>query len=81
LLLDVLDALGDATARDDALAWAWWNGAPVERWLPDGPARRKVTGEPTVSNPPRSESLHPGMMQPVTDRTREPVGAAGGVPG
>ncbi|MCC6173715.1 MAG: hypothetical protein IT305_00290 [Chloroflexi bacterium] len=33
LLLDVLDAQGDITGRDDALAWAWWNGAPVERWL------------------------------------------------
>lgn len=37
LLLEVLDAQGDSTGRDDALAWAWWNGAPVERWLPNGP--------------------------------------------
>lgn len=37
LLLDVLDAEGDVQARADLLAWAWWQGAPVERWLPDGP--------------------------------------------
>ena len=37
LLLDVLDAQGDTQARVDTLAWAWWKGAPVERWLPDGP--------------------------------------------
>jgi tetratricopeptide (TPR) repeat protein len=38
LLLDVLDAQGDAAARTDLLTWAWWRGAPVERWLPDGPS-------------------------------------------
>jgi hypothetical protein len=37
LLLDVLDAQGDASARRDVLSWAWWRGAPVERWLPGGP--------------------------------------------
>jgi uncharacterized protein HemY len=38
LLLDVLDAQGDVAARTDLLTWAWWRGAPVERWLPDGPS-------------------------------------------
>src|SRR4030095_8128592 len=33
-LLDVLDAQGDTQGRADLLAWAWWQGAPVERWLP-----------------------------------------------
>jgi hypothetical protein len=37
LLLDVLEAQGDRQAREDVLAWAWWHGAPVDRWLPDGP--------------------------------------------
>ena len=37
LLLEVLDAQGDGAGRDDALARAWWSGAPVERWLPNGP--------------------------------------------
>jgi len=37
LLLDVLNAEGDAGACLDLLTWAWWRGAPVERWLPDGP--------------------------------------------
>jgi tetratricopeptide (TPR) repeat protein len=36
LLLDVLDAQGDIVARAELLDWAWWKGAPVERWLPDG---------------------------------------------
>jgi hypothetical protein len=33
LLIDVLDAQGDRAGREDALAWAWWSGAPVDRWL------------------------------------------------
>jgi tetratricopeptide (TPR) repeat protein len=41
LLLDVLDAEGDQQARADVLAWAWWHGAPVDRWLPDGPPVRQ----------------------------------------
>jgi tetratricopeptide (TPR) repeat protein len=42
LLLDVLDAQGDVGARHDLLTWAWWRGAPVERWLPDGPSMTRV---------------------------------------
>jgi len=42
LLLDVLDAEGDVQGRADLLAWAWWQGAPVERWLPDGPPIRRA---------------------------------------
>jgi tetratricopeptide (TPR) repeat protein len=41
LLLDVLEAEGDQQARADTLAWAWWHGAPVDRWLPDGPPMRQ----------------------------------------
>ena len=37
LLLDVLHAQGDTTAARDVLEWAWWRGAPVERWLPGRP--------------------------------------------
>jgi tetratricopeptide (TPR) repeat protein len=37
LLLDVLDAQCDVAARNDLLTWAWWRGAPVQRWLPNGP--------------------------------------------
>jgi hypothetical protein len=37
LLLDVLNDQGDTDARADLLTWAWWRGAPVERWLPGGP--------------------------------------------
>jgi tetratricopeptide (TPR) repeat protein len=39
LLLDVLSAQGDPSACLDLLTWAWWRGAPVERWLPNGPPR------------------------------------------
>ena len=43
LLLEVLDAQGDREHREDVLAWAWWAGAPVERWLsPDGPRKRRA---------------------------------------
>jgi hypothetical protein len=44
VLLDVLDAQGDRPAREDALAWAWWSGAPVERWL--GPDARPAPPRP-----------------------------------
>ena len=64
LLLDVLDAQRDAGARHDLLTWAWWRGAPVERWLPDGPV---LTGVPRdgqdVSAAPPS-----GVQPAVEDR-------------
>jgi len=41
LLLGVLDTQGDAQGRADLLATAWWRGAPVDRWLPDGPPIRR----------------------------------------
>ena len=37
LLLGVLKAQGDVEGSRNLLTWAWWQGAPVERWLPDGP--------------------------------------------
>jgi hypothetical protein len=48
LLLDVLDAEGDAQGHADLLAWAWWHGAPVERWLPDGPPTRRICAADTA---------------------------------
>jgi tetratricopeptide (TPR) repeat protein len=39
LTLNVLAAQGDVQGRADLLARAWWKGAPVDRWLPDGPPR------------------------------------------
>ena len=46
LLLEVLDAQGAREHREDVLAWAWWAGAPVERWLsPAGPRRRSVVAD------------------------------------
>jgi len=49
LLLEVLDAQGDAAARDDALSWSWWSGAPVERWLPSGPRPRHPADLPDAA--------------------------------
>jgi len=57
LLLEVLDAQGDREHRENVLAWAWWAGAPVERWLsPAGPRRRSTgatpSGSPTLPSVP-----------------------------
>ena len=53
LLLEVLDAQGDREHRENVLAWAWWAGAPVERWLgPAGPRRRSADGEPFEPSAP-----------------------------
>jgi hypothetical protein len=55
LLLDVLRAQGDTEAASNLLNWAWWHGAPVERWLPGGPPmpkteRRAATGKPAAAS-------------------------------
>jgi tetratricopeptide (TPR) repeat protein len=74
LLLEVLDAQGDARAREDVLAWAWWSGAPVERWLPDGPAPRStVSPGPAASDAPAASRAPVGIMQPTPARRFEPV--------
>jgi tetratricopeptide (TPR) repeat protein len=65
LLLEVLEAAGDQQARADVLAWAWWHGAPVDRWLPDGPPTpRSETGA-------RDAALCDGA--PAAPATRDPV--------
>jgi hypothetical protein len=58
LLLEVMDAQGDATGREDVLAWAWWSGAPVERWLPGGPPVRRAAGQ----------AAEAGASRPATPR-------------
>jgi hypothetical protein len=65
LLLDVLDAQGDAQARADVLAWAWWSGAPVERWLPDGPPRRRASREAAPSVSETTDVARPSTSPPV----------------
>jgi hypothetical protein len=50
LLLDVLQAQGDDQGRADVLAGAWWNGAPVDRWLPAGPPRRSSNQAASVTD-------------------------------
>jgi hypothetical protein len=53
LLLDVLTAQGDGSGCMDLLTWAWWRGAPVERWLPNGlPMPRHQAGAVATSDGP-----------------------------
>jgi len=83
LLIEVLDAQGDAQGRADALAWSWWKGAPVERWLPDGPPRQQRVRVPEMTDQTSSAAheaarsgLRPGA--PATAPTvadRQPIGA------
>lgn len=72
LLLEVLDVQGDAAGRADALAWAWWSGAPIERWLPEGPP---LTRAPSASASGPVRSPHRTEHQPasVSAARREPV--------
>jgi tetratricopeptide (TPR) repeat protein len=62
LLLDVLDAQGDVAARHDLLTWAWWRGAPVERWLPDGPL---MTGVPRDGQD--VSAVPPAVLRPAVE--------------
>jgi tetratricopeptide (TPR) repeat protein len=79
LLLDVLDAQGDVQGRADLLAWAWWQGAPVERWLPNGPAIRRDNraapdGERVRADGHESAHSERGSSQPTPwDGTRAPA--------
>ncbi len=61
LLLEVLDAQGDREHCENVLAWAWWSGAPVERWLgPAGPRHQGTTpmdGAPIEATAPGADRL------------------------
>jgi hypothetical protein len=57
LLLDVLDLQGDERGRADVLEWAWWNGASVERWLPNGPRRPWAEDRPVPASPDRVRAV------------------------
>lgn len=70
LLLDVIDAQGDIIARAELLDWAWWKGAPVERWLPHGALRRS---REDVACP--AASLASGMTADQPLSQRQAVGA------
>ena len=64
LLLEVLDAQGDREHRENVLAWAWWAGAPVERWLsPVGPRRRSAAA--ALDDTPFAPSLPEPAHQPL----------------
>lgn len=68
LLLEVLDAQADAKARQELLTWAWWSGAPVERWLPDGPPRpsRRSTDATDVQVDDQRPAPAPEPRRPET---------------
>jgi hypothetical protein len=74
LLLDVLEAQGDSAHRANVLDWAWWAGAPVERWLgPDGPRRRAEAAPPAGARPaPVAPVRQPA---PARERMAAGVGA------
>ncbi len=71
LLLDVLDAQGDVMARAELLDWAWWKGAPVERWLPDGALHLAAADR----MPPESDRDTAAMVTraPTEQRTAVPA--------
>jgi len=75
LLLDVLDAQQDAQARADLLAWAWWQGAPVERWLPDGPPIQPHEHAVDDREPERVNRRAPAMAGPASSRPSDWAGA------
>jgi tetratricopeptide (TPR) repeat protein len=83
LSLEILHAQRDAHGRTDLLHRAWWDGAPVERWLPNGPEPTAVSTlaaadrpEPASSRPVKSPTLIPAVKpaSPVTAGAgRQPV--------
>jgi hypothetical protein len=77
LLLDVLDVHGDSAARLDVLTRAWWHGAPVERWLPDGPpvsrTDREVAEVETGSGDRQTAASQAGSVVPGPIRRPLPV--------
>jgi len=81
LLLTVLDAQRDARGRADLLAHAWWSGAPVERWLPDGPPSRRPepvaagTGRPSTTEAAQSGRTARATGSAVALAGHQPVGA------
>ena len=66
LLLGVLDALGDVEASRNLLTWAWWHGAPVERWLPDGPPMPSGERDPAGDVPAATPSARLAKRTPST---------------
>jgi len=76
LLLEVLNAQGDREHREDVLAWAWWAGAPVERWLrPAGPRRRSASVAPSPFEPSLPEIARGSERAPAADARRMAVSA------
>lgn len=70
LLLEVLYRQHDLTARTELLTQAWWAGAPVDRWLPDGPPLPRTASvlaqadQPTVSSAPERDARRAEARQP-----------------
>jgi len=75
LLLDVLGAQGDAQGRADLLSWAWWQGAPVERWLPDGPPIQSSTRPVDDREPVRAGRRAPAMSERAEPQSTPWTGA------
>ena len=76
LSLELLHAQHDLRGRSELLSRAWWAGAPVERWLPDGPQPQTRPSlapadrrEPPASRPtdsrPAAEALAEAVLHPA----------------
>jgi tetratricopeptide (TPR) repeat protein len=70
LLLEVLHEQHDARGRADLLHRAWWDGAPVERWLPNGPEPQVVPALVAADRPERANG------RPATTPTLTPAATA-----
>jgi len=81
LLLDVLRAQGDTAAARNVLEWSWWRGAPVERWLPDGPSMTEEargtesTAKPVPGTAPAAETPRGGGVPGSFLAGRQPIPA------
>lgn len=67
LSLELLHTQRDACGRSELLSRAWWAGAPVERWLPDGPQPQTAPAlAPADRCKPAASRPTPGRSTPVT---------------
>lgn len=64
LLLEVLHRQHDTPARMELLTRAWWAGAPVDRWLPDGPPQPR----PTRALQPDDRAAMPSVPEPAVSQ-------------
>lgn len=67
LALEIAHAQQEVRARREILDQAWWAGAPVERWLPDGPPQPRSAAAHADQEGETGILLHPSD-RPTPDR-------------